>query len=416
MTADNLPVTRADIDRAADQLAGAVLATPLIDSPAISEMTGVALKLKLENLQYAGSFKARGAYVRMTDLSPEEKQRGVIAMSAGNHAQGVAFHAQRMGIPATIVMPVGTPFAKVERTASYGARVVMDGETLAECRGKMEELKAKDGLTLIHPYDDPRIIAGQGSIGLEMLESDPDLEVLVVPIGGGGMMSGIAVAAKSIKPGIELIGVQSALYPAMVQALAGDPIQCGGQTLAEGIAVKVPGELTKEIIRTLVDDIILVSETQIERAVMALIESQRIVAEGAGAAGLAAVMAQPERFTGRKVGVVICGGNIDSRLLSGVLMRGLVRDRRLVRMRIQIADQPGILGQIAGIFGKSGGNIVEIYHHRLFHDVPAKLAELDVVAETRNAEHVRQISEGLTAAGFQHRLFSGALTDGDSFI
>ncbi|GAB4166203.1 MAG: threonine ammonia-lyase [Thalassobaculales bacterium] len=403
-----------DIRDAARLIEGEVLRTPLVPAPRLSRLTGAALSLKLENLQHTGSFKTRGALVKLRSLPPAAHAAGVIAMSAGNHAQGVAFHAQRLGIPATIVMPEGTPFTKVERTRELGARVSLHGETLSESGRFAAELARKEGLTFVHPYDDPDIIRGQGTVGLEMLADDPGLDTLVVPIGGGGLIAGIAIAAKALNPAIRVIGVEAALYPSMSDALAGRPASSGGQTLAEGIAVKAPGSLTLPVVRALVEEVVLVSEERIERAVQLLMEEQKLVAEGAGAAGLAAMLTRPELFAGRRVGMVVGGGNIDSRILSSVLLRGLVRDHRLVRLRAEITDQPGTLARVARIIGEAGGNIVEIYHQRLFEDVPVKLAELDAVVETRNRAHVEDILERLTAAGFRTRVLGTTNLAGES--
>jgi threonine dehydratase len=408
MTASPLPVTIADIRAAAASIAGEVLRTPSIVAPALSALTGVELILKLETLHPTGSFKERGALNKLKSLTAAQRLAGVIAMSAGNHAQGVAYHARKLGIPATIVMPEGTPFTKVERTAAHGATVVLRGAGLSEAHREANALAAERGLTFVHPYDDTAIIAGQGTIGLELLADHPDLDAIIVPIGGGGLVSGIAVAAKALSPRIEIVGVEAALYPSMRQALRGDaqPAPAGGQTIAEGIAVKEPGKLTQAICAALVADILLVAESALERAVEMLLESQKLVVEGAGAAGLAALLTYPERFRGRKVALVLCGGNIDARLLSSILMRGLVRAGKLVRLRVEISDSPGVLAQITRIIGDKGGNIVEIYHQRLFQDVPVKLAEVDAVLETRNAGHVGEIVAALEAAGFRTRLLS----------
>ena len=414
MTATN--VTAEDIRAAAQTIAGAVIRTPLVAAPRLSEILGCELYLKLENQQYTGSFKDRGALNKLKSLTPEQAKFGVIAMSAGNHAQGVAHHARRLGIPATIVMPEFAPFTKVERTKDLGAQVVLTGETLDASAIAAREIAEQENLTFVHPYDDPMIVAGQGTIGFEMLEDQPGLDTIVVPIGGGGIISGIAIAAKSVNPEIEIIGAEAELFPSMYQAVhgqapgagwqTGGAQMAGGQTLADGIAVKNPGALTRAIIEELISDILLVDESQIEAAVHALAEQQKIVAEGAGAAGVAALMTAPERFAGRKVGAVICGGNIDVRLLSWVLTRGLVRDGRMVRLRIGIVDRPGVLAQVAQLIGATGGNIIEVYHQRLFHDVPAKQADVDAVIETRNAEHVREIVAALEAGGFPTRVLS----------
>jgi threonine dehydratase len=404
-------VTAEDIRAAGRTIAGDVIRTPLVAAPRLSEILGCELYLKLENQQYTGSFKDRGALNKLKSLTPEQAKSGVIAMSAGNHAQGVAHHAQRLGIPATIVMPEFAPFTKVERTKDLGARVVLTGDTLDASAIAAREIAARENLTFVHPYDDPKIVAGQGTIGFEMLEDQPELDTIVVPIGGGGIISGIAIAAKSVKPEIEMIGVEAELFPSMYQAVRGPASvaggrMAGGHTLADGIAVKNPGALTRPIIEELVADILLVDEGQIEAAVHALAEQQNIIAEGAGAAGVAGLMKEKARFAGRKVGAVICGGNIDVRMLSWILTRGLVRDGRMVRLRIGIVDRPGVLAQVAQLIGATGGNIIEVYHQRLFHDVPAKHADVDAVIETRNAEHVREIVAALEAGGFPTRVLS----------
>jgi len=399
-----IPVDLASIRDAADIIRGAVVRTPTVDSPTLSALFGCRLSLKLETQQHTSSFKERGALVKLSGLTADERRRGTIAMSAGNHAQGVAYHAARLGIPSTIVMPETTPFSKVERTRSHGARVVLRGRTLADCRAETERLVAEEGLVLVHPYDDPDIIRGQGTIGLEILAELPDVDVLVVPIGGGGLISGIAIAAKALKPSIRIIGVQVESFPSMWQAIRGLPATSGGSTLAEGIAVKDAGLLTRRVVAELVEDIVLVPERAIERAVQVMIEQQRLVAEGAGAAGIAALLHDPERFAGQRVATVVCGGNIDSRILASVMMRGLVRDGRMVRLRVEISDEPGVLATVARVIGETGGNIVEIYHQRLFQDVPVKQADLDAVVETRNAEHVREIVARFAELGMTARL------------
>ena len=408
MTASTSPVSIADIRAAAANIAGEVLRTPSIAAPALSALTGAELILKLETLHPTGSFKERGALNKLKSLTAEQRRAGVIAMSAGNHAQGVAYHARRLGIPATIVMPEGTPFTKIERTAAHGATVVLRGAGLSEAHREADALAAAQGLTFVHPYDDTAIIAGQGTIGLELLADHPDLDAIIVPIGGGGLISGIAVAAKALSPRIEIVGAEAALYPSMRQALSSgtQPTPAGGQTIAEGIAVKDPGKLTRAICAALVADIMLVAESALERAVAMLLDTQKLVVEGAGAAGLAALLTYPDRFRGRKVALVLCGGNIDARLLSSILMRGLVRAGKLVRLRVEISDSPGVLSQITRIIGDQGANIVEIYHQRLFQDVPVKLAEVEAVLETRNADHVGAIVAALEAGGFHTRLLS----------
>lgn len=407
-----IPVDLEAIRNAAELIRDAVVLTPTVHSPSLSKMFGCRLALKLETQQHTSSFKERGALVKLSCLTADERRRGIIAMSAGNHAQGVAYHAARLGIPATIVMPETTPFSKVERTRSHGARVVLRGRTLADCRAETERLVDAESLVLVHPYDDPDIIRGQGTIGIEILDAVPDIDTLLVPIGGGGLISGIAIAAKALKPEIRIIGVQVDTFPSMAEAVRGLPPSSGGSTLAEGIAVKYPGKLTQAVVSELVDDIILVPERAIERAVQLLIEEQRIVAEGAGAAGIAALIHETERFAGRRVATVICGGNIDSRILASVMMRGLVRDGRLVRLRVEISDEPGVLATVAQVIGETGGNIVEVYHQRLFQDVPVKQADLDAVIETRNADHVREILARFAELGMKARLLGTSAIDG----
>jgi threonine dehydratase len=411
-SASNLPAALADVKAAADAIGGAVLRTPSVAAPALSAMTGADIVLKLEILHPTGSFKERGALNKLKSLDEVARQKGVIAMSAGNHAQGVAYHARRLGIPATIVMPEETPFTKVERTASHGARVVLRGAGLSEARQAADEIAAAEGLTFVHPYDDAKIIAGQGTIGLELLADHPELDTLVVPVGGGGLISGVAIAAKAMKPEIAIVGVQAALYPAMLHVLGRAPSPTGGPTIAEGIAVKEPGRLTRAVVQALVDEILLVEETHLECAVETLLVAEKLVVEGAGAASFAALLAHPERFRGRRVGLVLCGGNIDARLLSQILMRGLVRAGRLVRFRIGLTDVPGALARVTRIIGEKGGNIVEIYHQRLFQDVPVKLAEVDAVVETRNPRHVEEIAAALAAQGFPTRLLSTSAVGG----
>jgi threonine dehydratase len=401
-----LPVTLADVRAAAATIAGAVERTPLAHSRTLSEICGCTVFLKFENLQYTASFKERGALNKLAHLSPAQRRAGVIACSAGNHAQGIAYHAQRLGIPAVIVMPEGTPFTKISQTRRFGAEVVVQGADLSEAQDRASVLQRERGLVFVHPYDDAEIIAGQGTIALEMLEGGESLDALVVPVGGGGLISGIAVAAKALQPGIAIVGVEAKLYPAMSQVLRGEEPRAGGVTIAEGIAVKRPGEITRRIVDALVEDVLLVGEDALEQAVLLMLEIEKSVTEGAGAAGLAAVVANRARFAGKRVGIVISGGNIDARLLSAILMRGLVRSGRLVRVRVDISDQPGLLGHVANLIGAAGGNIVEVYHQRLFHDVPLKMAELDVVIETRDVRHVDEILAALRAAGLPANLLS----------
>jgi len=398
-----MAVTADQIRDTAVRLDGQIIRTPMLEAPMLSRNLGCDLFLKLECLQHTSSFKARGALNAMLGLNDKQRQLGVIAMSAGNHAQAVAYHAEHMGIPATIVMPAQTPFAKVARTRAFGAKVVLEGRNLNECEGTVNALIQKHGLTLIHPYDNELVMMGQGTAGLEMLIDQPDLDVLVVPIGGGGLMGGIATIARDMRPNIKIYGVQTELYPSMKLAVEGKEITCGGETLAEGIAVKKPGGVTLPVVDALVDEILLVDERELEWAVGALIEQQRVVSEGAGAAGIAAIHANPALFAGKKVGVVICGGNIDPRLLASILNRNMAVDGRIARLRIDISDEPGMLAAISTTIGKCGGNIVEIYHQRLFYDVPAKLAKIDAVIETRGSDHVDEIIAALRAAHFQVR-------------
>lgn len=398
-----------DIRAAADELSGQIIATPTLPAPALSRLLGCEVHLKHEQLQYTSSFKTRGAYLAMMALNEEQRKKGVITMSAGNHAQAVAFHAQNLGIHATIVMPKQTPFAKVERTRAYGADIVLEGRNLNECEQTVAALQDEHGYALIHPYDNFQVIRGQGTVGFEILQAVPDLDCLIVPIGGGGLIGGISVMAKHVRPDIEIIGVEAELYASMTQTLAEQTPSVGGETIAEGIAVKVPGALTVPLAKAHVDDILLVTEQQLEWAVGALAEQQRIIAEGAGAAGIAALYANQDRFAGKKVGVVICGGNIDMRLLGTILNRNMMSDGRLVRLRIDISDEPGMLASISTAIGGCGGNIVEIYHQRMFYDVPAKLAKIDAVVDTRGTAHVQEIIAALT-----ERQFSVAVIDEQS--
>ena len=403
-------VTLADIEAARRTIAGHVLRTPLLPAPPLSALTGAEVFVKYENLQVTNSFKERGACVKLAALSAAERRRGVIAMSAGNHAQAVAYHARRLGIPATIVMPVTTPFVKVKATEACGATVVLEGETIAEAQARAEQIAAARDLVWVHPYDDPHIIVGQGTIALEMLEEAPALDVLVIPIGGGGLVAGCAIAAKAKKPSIEIVGVESTLYPSMWNAIHQGNKPSGGATLAEGIAVQNVGKLTLPVVREYVSDILLVDEALIERAVNAFLTLQKTMAEGAGAAGLAAMLAEPDRFRGRKVGLILCGGNIDPRILASIMVRELERADRIVSFRLTIPDRPGVLGQIATRLGQLGANILSVDHHRLFLDVPAKGAKLDVTIETRDAAHAEDIFRAFTDAGYQPvRMRGGAV-------
>ena len=397
---ERLPVTPDDVRAAAEAIRGSVLVTKCEQSRTLSEICGCHLWLKFENLQFTSSFKERGALNRLTALSPDERRRGVIAMSAGNHAQGVAYHANLLGIPATIVMPVGTPMVKIENTRRHGAEIIVSGKTLEEA-GEFARADGKaNDLTMIHPYDDRLIIAGQGTIALEMLQAVPQLDTLVVPIGGGGLISGMAVAAKSLKPELRIVGVQAQLYPSMYNAVRATDLPMRGDTLAEGVAVKAPGRITTQIVRDLVDDIILVSEDQIERALAMLIAIEKTVVEGAGAAGLAAVLAAPERFAGRNVGLVLTGGNIDTRLIASVLTRELAREGRLTQIAIDIVDRPGQLASVSALLAEAGANIIEVSHQRTFSDLPAKGTLLEVVIETRDRAHLDEVMKRLGEAGF----------------
>ncbi|MGL5117351.1 MAG: threonine ammonia-lyase [Beijerinckiaceae bacterium] len=390
----------ADIEQAAALLAGEVIRTPTLPAPRLSALTGAEVFVKYENMQVTGSFKERGAANRMRRLTDAEGKRGVVAMSAGNHAQAVAWHAQKAGIPATIVMPVGTPHVKAENTRGFGAKVVFSGETLAEAEVTARGLSDEHGLTLIHPYDDPHVIAGQGTAAMEMLADAPDLDTLIVPVGGGGLISGMAIAAKAMRREVTIIGAEAALYPSFWNALKGETRAIGGPTLAEGIAVKNVGVLTLEIARALVSDIVLVDEDRLEKAVALFAALQRTMAEGAGAAGLAAMLTEPERFRGRRVGLILCGGNIDARLLAGVMVRELERAERIVSFRVTTVDRPGLLGLLASRVGTHGGNILEVNHQRLLLNVPAKGVSIDLTVEMRDAAATTAMLATLAAEGW----------------
>ncbi|NBN62535.1 threonine ammonia-lyase [Pannonibacter tanglangensis] len=398
-----LPITLADVQDAARLIDGAVLRTPFLPAPKLSALTGATVSVKYDNLQVTGAFKERGALVKLLSLTAEERARGVIAMSAGNHAQAVAYHAGRLGIPATIVMPEPTPFVKITATRGYGATVVLSGDTLVEAKAEAQRLSEEHGFVWVHPFDDPHVMRGQGTIALEMLAEDPDLDCLVVPVGGGGLISGMAVAAKGLKPSISVIGVETRLYPAMWGAIKQESVTCGGSTIAEGIAVRDVGDLTRTVVAELVEDIILAEESAIERAINLFLTQQKTLAEGAGAAGLAALLTDPARFAGRRVGLVLCGGNIDPRLVSSIVVRELARDGRLLAIRIDTPDRPGVLGEITTLIGRLQGNVVDVSHHRLFLNVPAKGATLDVTFETFDAAHGQKIISALEARGFPVR-------------
>ena len=389
-------LTLHDIEAAAARIAGRVLRTPAIRSHAVSQATGADVTLKLENLQAIGSFKERGAANRLALLTPEERRAGVVAMSAGNHAQAVARHASLLGISAVIVMPLFTPSTKVIRTRAWGATVVLQGETLAEAATHAHALAAERGLIFVHPYDDPAVIAGQGTLALELLEDAPDLDVLLIPVGGGGMIAGCAVAAKAVNPALQIIGVEVAAYASLQQTLAGRPIETGGPTIAEGIAVHHIGAHCLAALRGRVDEVLAVPERVVEDAISLLAEGAKQVAEGAGAIGVGALLAYPERFAGKRVGTPVCGGNIDSRILANVLLRGLLRDGRLLRLVMDIPDRPGVLADIAGTIGTTGGNIIEVAHRRLFDSPSVQAAELEVMIEARDPMHGQAIVAALS--------------------
>ncbi len=398
-----LPLNFDNIKSASQAIKGEVERTPMRYSRTLSEITGADVWIKFENLQFTAAYKERGALNKLLSLSDAEKRAGVVAMSAGNHAQGVAYHAQRRQIPATIVMPKDTPFVKVEHTRNFGARVILHGDMLTEADAFARELEKKEGLTFIHPYDDPVIAAGQGTVALEMLEDEPSLDCLIVPVGGGGLISGVSVAAKAMNPDIEIVGVEPRMYPSMQAALRHEEAIVGGATIAEGIAVKKVGALGSQVCEALVKDILLVDEEHLERAITLFATVEKTVAEGAGAAGLAALLAHPEGFKGRRVGLILCGGNIDTRLLASVLTRSLVREKRLSSIRIVGGDNPGLLAKVSQIIGSGGANIIEVAHNRIALDVPAKGAEFDILIETRDARHTEEIVAALSAAGFPPR-------------
>ncbi len=400
-TATMQPPTVDDIRAAAERIKGAVIRTPMLVSRTLSEILGAEIWLKFENLQFTAAYKERGALNKLLQLSAEERARGVIAASAGNHAQAVAYHAKRLGIPATIVMPAPTPTVKVTQTEGHGANVVLHGDMFDDAYAKARELALENGYVFVHPFDDPKIIAGAGTLGLEMLEDVPDLDAIVVPIGGGGLASGISIAVKAIKPDIEVIGVEAELYPSMKCAIEDCHLPLGGDTLAEGIAVKQPGELTSRILKDHLDDLVLVTERDIERAVAMLAGIEKTVVEGAGAAGLAAMLAGRERFRGRRVATPLCGGNIDMHLLANVLVRDLLRQGRIARLRVEALDQPGALAKITAQFFEAGVNIIEIRHSRIFTALPAKDTVIEVECEARDAAAIDRVEEMLKAAGFR---------------
>lgn len=397
------PVTLAEIEAAAQRIEGAVIRTPAMLSGTLSERTGAKVYVKFENLQHTGAYKERGALNKLLLMEPEQRARGVIAASAGNHAQAVAYHARRLGVRAVIVMPRTTPTVKVSQTESHGAEVVLHGEMFDEAYAESRRLAAERGLTFVHPFDDPQVMAGQGTVALELLADAPDIDTLIIPIGGGGLISGIATAAKALKPGIRVIGVQAELYPSMYAAMKGKTLPCAGDTIAEGIAVKAPGRQTADIIRRVVDDIVTVSERDIESAISLLVTAEKTVAEGAGATGLAALLADPAPFAGRTIGLVVTGGNIDAHLLANVLLRDLVRAGRMTRLRIYLQDRPGALVEVIKLFSAHQVNIVEVNHQRVFSSLPAKDAAIEVACEARDAAQIGRLTDALAGAGYKVR-------------
>lgn len=399
-----MTISYADIEAAAKRLEGQVLDTPCVESKTLGQIAGCQVFLKFENLQFTASFKERGALNKLATLVVSGVPiKGVIAASAGNHAQGVAHHAQRLKLRAVIVMPLATPMVKVERTRGFGAEVVLHGDTFDQAREHALVLAEREGLTFIHPFDDELVMAGQGTIGIEMLRAQPDLDTLVIAVGGGGLISGIATAVRRLKPGIRIVGVQTSRFPAMVNAIKGTTHAQGASTIAEGIAVGRPGELTRKVIARLVDDLVLVDESEIEQAIVMLLEIEKTLVEGAGAAGLAALLKEPARYAGQKVGLVLCGGNIDPLLLAAILERGMVKAGRLARIRVNARDAPGVLARITAVVAEAGANIDEVHHQRAFSTLSAQSVEVELVIQTRNREHVAAVVQRLVAAGFEAR-------------
>jgi threonine dehydratase len=401
VAAPTLPVSIDDVRVAHDRIRASIVRTPTLISRTLSQMTGATVYLKFENLQFTAAYKERGALNTLLQLSPEACAKGVIAASAGNHAQGLAYHANRLGIPATIVMPMNTPTVKVMQTEGHGANVVLHGETFDAAYAHARILEGECGFTFVHPFDDPRVIAGQGTVAVEMLEDVPELDTLVIPIGGGGLISGMSTVARAAGHRIEVVGVQAELFPSMYNRINGTDMPCAGDTLAEGIAVKEPGAITSKIVAELVDDIVLVSERSLEESVSLLLQIEKTVVEGAGAAGLAALLSHPERFAGKTVGIVLCGGNIDTRLLANVLLRDLARSGRLARLRIRLQDKPGALFHVARIFDQERVNIIEIYHQRVFTTLPAKGLITDIECELRDRAHLDRLVGALRAGGYE---------------
>lgn len=397
-------LTLDDVRAAAARIEGAVVRTPMQRSQTLSEITGADIWLKFENHQFTAAYKERGALNALLHLSDEQKARGVIAASAGNHSQGLSYHGRRLRVPVTIVMPQTTPSVKVMQTESVGGQVVLHGETFDEAYAHARELEQERGLTFVHPFDDPLVAAGQGTVALEMLAEKDDFDCLVVPIGGGGLMSGMATVAKAMKPEIEMVGVQAELFPSMYSAVTGDERPCGGDTLAEGIAVKAPGQFTRQIIAELVDEVLLVKEPKLEHSVSLLLQIEKTVVEGAGAAGLAAVLSNPEKFAGKTIGLVLCGGNIDTRLLANVLLRDLARSGRLARLQIVLQDRPGALFRVMSEFHAHNVNIIEIYHQRIFTTLPAKGLTAEIECEARDGEQIDRLVDNLRVKGYSVEL------------
>ena len=404
MDRQKTPISYEGILKAAEAIKGHIIETPCALSTTLSHLTGSEVFLKFENFQYTGSFKERGVLVKLLSLSPEERQKGVMTMSAGNHGQALAYHARRLDIPAVIVMPCFTPNIKVEQTASFGAEVILEGEGVDEAGVLARQIARERDLTLIHPYDDEMVLTGQGTLGVEMLTTCPELEALIVPIGGGGLIAGVALAAKHLKPSMEIYGVQAARFPAMVQTLEERPIECRPPTIAEGLAVKTPGHLTVPIIEKLVDEIFLVEEKELEKAVLLYLEEEKTVVEGAGAAGLAALIKQGPRFKGRKVGLILSGGNIDLMILSSIIQRGLVRSGRMARLLIEVRDVPGALADLTRLLGEWKANIVEVHHQRAFTSLPLQSAEVEIILQARGLPHLREIISHLYKAGYKVRM------------
>jgi threonine dehydratase len=398
-----MTLTFDSIKAAAERIRGHVERTPMRHSRTLSEITGADVWVKFENLQFTAAYKERGALNKLLQLTADERRRGVIAASAGNHAQGLAYHGARLGIPVTIVMPKATPFVKVEQTRSHGANVVIEGESYDDASVFAVTLGEQRGLVFVHPFNDLDVMAGQGTIALEMFEDVPDIDVLPVPIGGGGLISGVATAAKAIRPGVQIIGLEPAMYPSFSGRMRNSPVKAGGQTIAEGIAVKQVGDLTYAIAQPLIDEVLLIEEPEFERAIALYANVEKTIAEGAGAGSLAALLAYPELFRGKTCGLILTGGNIDTRLLASVLTRELVRAQRIVSLRIIGDDRPGLLATVSMTIGAHGANIIEVAHNRLALDVPAKGAEFDIMIETRDARHTQEIIEALGAAGYPPR-------------